>query len=111
MPLGHSIKLLFHQIRRGGLPRLSNLVYNRFWPARPGMTPAALAAVQDRVGLEIGGPSRVFFAGKVLPVYPHAQCIDNVNFSARTAWEEGTAKRVEKLIEYSLEEMGCATSR
>jgi SAM-dependent methyltransferase len=62
-------------------------VCNRLWPARPALAPAILKAVQNHAGLELGGPSRVFLAGKILPVYPRAARIDNVNFAGRTAWE------------------------
>jgi len=37
-------------------------------------------------GLEIGGPSRLFGKGKLIPVYDRCQHIDNCNFSARTIW-------------------------
>ena len=43
--------------------------------------------VVDATGLEVGGPSRIFARGGLLPVYPHAQRIDNCNFAAVTLWE------------------------
>ncbi len=61
---------------------------SRLWPAKPVIADAILPATQDRTGLEIGGPSRVFRARQILPVYPHATAIDNVNFRANTAWEK-----------------------
>lgn len=36
--------------------------------------------------LELGGPSAVFGAGGLLPVYPLAAGVDNVQWSADTAW-------------------------
>ena len=45
------------------------------------------ASVKDRVGLEIGGPSPIFAAGGLLPLYPLARRIDNVNFAGTTIWE------------------------
>jgi len=39
--------------------------------------------------LEIGGPSRVFARKNILPVYPEAFRIDNINFANATAWESG----------------------
>jgi SAM-dependent methyltransferase len=51
------------------------------------MEAAALAAVSGRSGLELGGPSRIFEPGKLLPVYNVATRIDNVNFAVRTTWE------------------------
>jgi SAM-dependent methyltransferase len=38
-------------------------------------------------GLEIGGPSGVFQANDLFPVYAHAQIVDGVNFSTFTVWE------------------------
>lgn len=38
-------------------------------------------------GLEVGGPSAAFGAKGFAPVYLQAAALDNVNFSARTAWE------------------------
>jgi SAM-dependent methyltransferase len=38
-------------------------------------------------GFEIGGPSRIFAEGGLLPIYPLAHRIDNCNFAAVTLWE------------------------
>lgn len=53
------------------------------------MRPTVMAAVQEQAGLEVGGPSRVFGKGNILPVYPRVQRLDNVNFASQTAWEAG----------------------
>jgi len=42
---------------------------------------------QAGVGLEIGGPSGIFGPGGVIPIYPVAKQIDNVNFAHQTIWE------------------------
>jgi len=81
------ILTLCHRLRHANARRLASAVYNRLWAAHPALAPAILAAVQDRTGLEIGGPSSVFLTGEILPVYPRAARIDNVNFASRTAWE------------------------
>lgn len=83
------IRQLIQHLRLGGLPRLTRVIRHRFWPARLTLFPAVIAAVQDRAGLEVGGPSRVFSAGNILPLYPRVQRLDNVNFSSQTAWEDG----------------------
>ena len=82
----HIRKLVFH-LRHGGLPWLLGAIRNRFWPITPGLAPAALAATQDKAGLEIGGPSRVFSPRGIVPVYRRAARIDNINFASGTAWE------------------------
>lgn len=62
---------------------------DRIVPARPAMQAAVLSAITGRTGLEIGGPSRVFARRGILPIYPRARRIDNVNFATETAWEQG----------------------
>lgn len=46
--------------------------------------------VREGNGIEIGGPSSIFAWGGLIPVYPHARRIDNVNFASRTIWEDAT---------------------
>jgi SAM-dependent methyltransferase len=53
------------------------------------MSCAVFAALQGQFGIEIGGPSRVFAKGNILPIYPLVSSLDNVNFTAQTAWESG----------------------
>jgi SAM-dependent methyltransferase len=54
-------------------------------------TARSFSVVRDLVtgatGLEIGGPSRMFARGGLLPAYPHAGRIDNCNYAAATLWE------------------------
>jgi SAM-dependent methyltransferase len=45
------------------------------------------ARFDDKIGLEVGGPSVVFRSFSALPVYRRARRIDGVNFSASTMWE------------------------
>jgi len=46
---------------------------------------------RNKYGLEIGGPSAIFQADGLLPVYALADRVDGSNFSASTVWE-GTIK-------------------
>jgi SAM-dependent methyltransferase len=46
------------------------------------------APLRGAAVLEIGGPSRLFGAGGLLPVYPLAGTVDNVQFAAATAWHD-----------------------
>lgn len=41
---------------------------------------------QDKVGLEIGGPSKFFAHNGCVPVYPLMAGLDGVNFSSNTIW-------------------------
>jgi len=77
------------RIRYGGIPWLATALRTRLWPTSPSLAPGAVNATRDRIGLEIGGPSRIFARKNILPVYPEAKRIDNVNFASRTAWETG----------------------
>lgn len=43
------------------------------------------ACVENRYGLEIGGPSNLFKT--VLPLYPYVRELDGVNFATDTIWE------------------------
>jgi SAM-dependent methyltransferase len=44
--------------------------------------------VRDGIGIEIGGLSPIFAWGGLIPVYPDARHIDNVNFAGKTIWED-----------------------
>jgi SAM-dependent methyltransferase len=46
------------------------------------------APLRDRAVLEVGGPSALFGASGLLPVYPLASAVDNVQFSAQTTWHD-----------------------
>lgn len=76
-------------LRAGGLHWLFGAVADRIVPARLAMGSAVIEAIRGGKGLEIGGPSRVFARRRLLPVYPAAAHIDNVNFAGQTAWESG----------------------
>jgi SAM-dependent methyltransferase len=41
----------------------------------------------NKRGVEIGGPSKIFSANRILPVYPIAQSIDNCNFTDFAIWD------------------------
>lgn len=44
------------------------------------------------IGIEFGGPSRVFMKNGYCPVYDYATCVDNVNFASSNAWHRKTNK-------------------
>lgn len=52
-----------------------------------------LKLFEDKYGLEIGGPSRIFSGKSILPIYKVARLIDNVNFSEVTYWGKGQEGR------------------
>ncbi|MEO7412905.1 MAG: methyltransferase domain-containing protein [Opitutaceae bacterium] len=89
MTISHFSHRVVHGLRHGGLPWLVRTVGLKLVPPRLIMKQAVISAVTERCGLEIGGPSSVFAAKGLLPIYPVVGRIDNVNFSTRTAWEAG----------------------
>jgi SAM-dependent methyltransferase len=58
------------------------------------------SAFAGKVGLEVGGPSKIFTREDLLPVYPLAARVDGVNFAESTVWEgrvtEGMSYRYEE---------------
>jgi SAM-dependent methyltransferase len=62
---------------------------DRISPAKPSFLASAARSLRDRTALEIGGPSRLFLPRGGLPAYTWLSKLDNVNFAAATAWEEG----------------------
>ncbi len=44
--------------------------------------------VENRSGVEIGGPSSIFFSNKPLSIYPFVKSLDNVNYGLVTIWNE-----------------------
>jgi SAM-dependent methyltransferase len=81
--------VLCRRLRHANARSLASAAYNWLCPAHPVLGPNILAAISSGTGLEIGGPSRVFLPRKILPIYPVAARIDNVNFASQTAWEAG----------------------
>lgn len=51
----------------------------------------ASSLIQDKVGLEIGGPSEVF-SRKWMPLYQSVRRLDNCNFSEQNVWVEQASK-------------------
>ncbi len=49
---------------------------------------------QGKVGLEIGGPSTIFKANHLIPVYDRASSVDSSNFSDKTVWTRGRERDV-----------------
>jgi SAM-dependent methyltransferase len=48
---------------------------------------ALLPFINNKVGLEIGGPSKIFASTDFLPFYKYADRIDGCNFANKTVWE------------------------
>lgn len=70
------IRQLLGRVRRRVLPL--QLIHLR---------PLVRDLIEEKTGLEVGGPSEIFQRRGLLPVYPLASCLDNCNFSRDTVWE------------------------
>lgn len=46
-----------------------------------------ISLINNKAGIEIGGPSGIFSANNFLPLYPFVKSLDGVNFSHQTIWE------------------------
>ena len=81
------IKRIVNVFRAGGTSAVLDAIVRRARMPHARSFPLARDLVTGRRGLEIGGPSPIFSRGGLLPVYPHAERIDNCNFASRTIWE------------------------
>ena len=80
-------KKLFAVLKKDGIKELLN--YARFWafPQRSQHYDQYRQLIRAGIGLEIGGPSRIFGRRGSVPVYADARQIDNCNFGSATVWE------------------------
>jgi hypothetical protein len=78
------LRLAFDVLGPGGLARA---VHERGHPV-PIASDVRAAVTNARV-LEVGGPSDVFQSWGLVPVYPYAAVVDNVNYAGATLWESG----------------------
>jgi len=81
------IKKISAKLNSEGIGGLLQVVYHRLIPRRIEYYPNCKSLFQTGVGLEIGGPSGLFRRRGLIPVYPIATKIDNVNFAHNTVWE------------------------
>jgi SAM-dependent methyltransferase len=98
----HVIKKLIHYWRTGGVTGLVRAIYHRalgLSPIQAKSFPELQRALQDKIGMEIGGASTVFTKRGIFPVYPIAARIDNCNFGGETIWE-GSIKEGQTFLFY-----------
>ncbi|MGZ8884731.1 MAG: methyltransferase domain-containing protein [Halobacteriota archaeon] len=86
------IKKISAKLKSEGISGLFLAVYRRVLPSRLAYYQHCRPFFQDKIGLEIGGPSGIFRRYGLLPVYAIAARIDNCNFGNQTIWE-GTIKQ------------------
>lgn len=83
------IKYITFVLRTRGLRGLFSALYRRLFRPKVTNFQQCAAFFQDKIGIEIGGPSPggVFGRHGLFPVYPIAARIDNCNFGTTTIWE------------------------
>ena len=77
--------------RAGGVGAVLAAVVRRVRTPHARVFPQVREAVRDGAGFEIGGPSPIFAWGGLIPVYPLARRLDNVNFARSTLWQGAIA--------------------
>jgi len=81
------IKKIHSKLKADGISGLLGAVYRRVLPHRLTSYQHCKPFFQNKIGLEIGGPSGMFKRSGLLPVYTVAARIDNCNFGHQTVWE------------------------
>jgi hypothetical protein len=81
------INKIHSRLKAEGLGGLLGAAYRRVLPYRPACYSLGKPFVENKVGLEIGGPSRLFKRNGSLPIYPVAARIDNCIFGHQATWE------------------------
>lgn len=77
----------FSLLKSEGLGGFLKTVYYQVLPHRIKYFSKYKPDFESRLGLEIGGPSRIFRQWGLIPVYSLAARIDNCNFDSQTIWE------------------------
>ncbi len=91
------LKRVVGVFKAGGLSAVFGAVARRLRMPHARSFAALRGIVTEGRGIEIGGPSSIFARGGLLPVYPLAAQVDNVNFASATLWE-GKIKEGESFV-------------
>src|SRR4030066_877772 len=70
-----------------GLLSAAYVRLQRLMPRRAESFRSCVRLLSGKNGIEIGGPSQIFSANGLFPVYPIAGNLDNCNFGGVTVWE------------------------
>lgn len=81
------VKRVVSVFKAGGLSAVLGAIVRRIRMPQARSFAVCRGIVDGTHGIEIGGPSPIFARGGLLPVYPLAAQVDNVNFARTTIWE------------------------
>jgi SAM-dependent methyltransferase len=84
------VKRVVSVFKAGGVAGVLSAAGRRIRTPHARSFPKCREMVRDGTGIEIGGPSPIFAWGGLIPLYPVAGRIDNVNFAHSTIWEDAT---------------------
>lgn len=81
------LKKIYYTVRSHGFGGALHAARHLLTPRHADCLSLCRQLVQSRDGIEIGGPSGVFSASGILPLYENVGSLDNCNFAANTKWE------------------------
>jgi SAM-dependent methyltransferase len=84
------VKRVVSVFKAGGVAGVLSAAARRMRSPHARSFPQCREMLSDGTGIEIGGPSPIFAWGGLIPLYPVASRIDNVNFASSTIWEDAT---------------------
>jgi SAM-dependent methyltransferase len=87
MGIARKLDLGLRRLRAQGLRWFVGALADKAFPTHLTFKTRLLKQLANGRGIEIGGPSAIFKQNGILPVYPEARNLDNVNFSTTTPWE------------------------
>jgi SAM-dependent methyltransferase len=87
------VKRFVSVFKAGGVVGVLSAAVRRIRTPHARSFPQCRDMVHGWTGIEIGGPSPIFAWGGLIPVYPLARRIDNVNFARSTIWEDAARER------------------
>jgi SAM-dependent methyltransferase len=86
------VKRVVRVFKAGGLAGVLSAAARRIHMPHARSFARCREMVSERTGIEIGGPSPIFAWGGLIPLYPLARRVDNVNFARSTIWEDATTE-------------------
>jgi SAM-dependent methyltransferase len=84
------IKRFVSVFKAGGVSGVVSAIVRRIRTPRARSFSICETIVNGASGIEIGGHSPIFARGGLIPLYPLALRIDNVNFADSTIWQDAT---------------------
>jgi SAM-dependent methyltransferase len=90
------LKKIIRVVRKEGIPSLLRAAATKILGSKPlkGFNELR-TCLEDKQGLEIGGPSKIFMGKSILPIYGIVGSCDNCNFATETVWQRGAREGLE----------------